>query len=136
MTPKQIGEQLVAIHTALVEKTGEQPFLSICLRLSDAGGCSINLYRAYNDGDYGVGRAEGDTFEACIADAFRIIAEMPDADEAAKRTFQKNLANVIDEGNSLSMPADVMKPLGEASKALSSNLLTHSEARSASVVSA
>lgn len=128
MTIKQIGEQLVAIQAAIVEKTGKQPFLSTGLNISDSGRLTIHLYREHRapeQGGYDIGKAVGETYEEVFADAFRIISEIPDANTAAKRTFHKNLANVIDEGNALNLPKDVMAPLNGSMKAMSENLLTH-----------
>ena len=125
-TPKQIGEQLVAIHTALVEKIDAQPWTNATLSVKDSGECLIRLYGTWDMSESSpIAVAKGKTFDAVIKDAFRLIAEIPDANTAAKRKFHKNLANVIDEGNALNLPKDVMAPLNGSMKAMSENLLTH-----------
>lgn len=67
----------------------------------------------------------GETAEKVITDASAYIASIPDPETAKVRTFQRNLAGVIDEGHDLNMPDDVMDPLRAGSKALTENLLTH-----------
>ena len=67
----------------------------------------------------------GDDLPQLISDAHDVIAALPDPDIAAKQTFQRNLANVIDEGNALNMPNEVMAPLHQGSQALTENLLTY-----------
>lgn len=126
MTPKEIGEQLVAVHAALVEKLEAQPFIDPSLKIDQAGKCAISLYTAFVGGDYKVfARISEDNIEAAFKSAFKAIAALPDPETAATRKFHKNLANVIDEGNSLNMPTEVMAPLSEGMTALSENLLTH-----------
>jgi hypothetical protein len=49
MTPQEIAARLTAIHTALVEKTGEQPFLAPDLTVSQGGKCRIDINKAYGN---------------------------------------------------------------------------------------
>lgn len=126
MKEDQITENLVAVHAAYVEKIGGQPQISPSVHISQSGSKIIHLYKK---GAFDVfATARGDTFAALFYNAFRIIDEIPDAETLAKREFHKNLANVIDEGNALSMPNDVMQPLSNGMKALSENLLTDQRA--------
>lgn len=123
----KIAERLVAVHAALVEKTGVQPWVEPSMTIESQGVCTIRLYgnSIARPDSHLLGRATGETFDAAFEAAFQIIAEIPDADTEAKRKFHKNLADVIDEGNGLNMPTEVMAPLSEGMTALSENLLTH-----------
>jgi hypothetical protein len=123
MTEHEIIEQLVAVHTAYVEKVGAQPYIQPNLAVMQSGNIMIPIY--HHDKCDTIDMAKGKSLEAVFADAFRIISEIPDLETAAKRTFHKKLAAVIDEGNALSMPKDVMGPLSDGMKALSENLLTY-----------
>lgn len=119
----EIAKQLTAIHAALVEKTGEQPFLEPRLVIRQSGKVKIHLYRAYNDGNYDLGMATADTMEGCIAAAFDFIDKLPDPETAKKRKWHGKLANVIDEGQALNIEDDVMQPIRDGSAAMSKNLL-------------
>ena len=126
MTPKEISEQLIAVQAALVDKLGAQPWAGISMNIRQSGTCAIPVYGDWDNYSTDViGIAEGKTFAAAFKEAHRIIAEIPDADTAAKRKFHKNLADVIDEGNGLNLPSEVMAPLNNSMKAMSENLLTY-----------
>jgi len=118
-----IPTHLVAIHTALVKKTNEQPFLDLTLIASQSGIWTIGLHRGYNNGDYHLATIKGDSPQKCIKNAFASIANMPDADEADKRGWQKKLGAVIDEGHDLNLPNQVMQPLRDSFAAMTDNLL-------------
>ncbi|MDA3888967.1 MAG: hypothetical protein PF443_09255 [Allgaiera sp.] len=125
MTPQEIAARLTAIHTALVEKIGEQPFLAPDLTVSQGGKCRIDINKAYGKGsdDCYLGTAKGDTFEETLAAADAFISALPNPHETAKRGWQKKLGAVIDEGHALNLPTDVMAPLGAASQAMTKNLI-------------
>lgn len=123
MNIKEIAKQLTAIHAALVEKTGEQPFIEPYLTIGQSGKVKIYLCRAYNDGRYDLGTATAVTMEGCIATAFDFIDKLPDPETAKKRKWHGKLAKVIDEGQALNIEDDVMQPLRDGSAAMSKNLL-------------
>jgi hypothetical protein len=124
METEQLTARLVALHTAIVEKTGEQPFIRMSLTLHFKGEWVINLYRAYNNGDYTLGTAKGATPEACLDAAFALVAALPDPETAARAAWHKDLAGVIDRGHALNLPNEVMTPLRQGSQAMTENLLT------------
>ena len=126
MITKEIAAGLVKLQAALVDKLEAQPWTDVALWVTQGGICRIAIYG--DSFEYGTSRidtAEGDTFEAAFIKAYAMVAALPDKEDAAKHAFRKNLADVIDEGNSLNMPTDVMAPLSDGMKALSENLLTH-----------
>jgi hypothetical protein len=116
--------RLIALHSALVNKTGEQPFIEPALRLSTKGEWNTDLYRAYNNGDYRLGAVKGATPEACLDAAFAFVAALPDPETAARTAWHKDLAGVIDRGHALNLPDEVMTPLRQGSQAMTENLLT------------
>ena len=127
MTPAQIGEKLTEIHAAIVEKIGAQPWTPPVVDFSSGGKCSIRMYgnSITRKDSHRIKTSSHQSFEAAFIEAFRAISEIPDAETEAKRTFHKNLADVIDEGNGLNLPGDVMAPLNTSMKVMSENLLTH-----------
>ena len=129
MTPKQIGERLLAITNALVEKIEEQPFIPPIIKVSNVGECSIDLYRSRGSWDYLIGTVAADTFEGVLADAATFIANLPSKSDMAKADFQRDLANLIDKGNDIGMEVGLMNPLTAAMKALSENIITDQRAK-------
>ena len=127
MNVSEITAQLYAISRALVEKTGEQPFIPMSLRIAD-GKCEIALYRGYNDGKYSVGTAKGDTPDAAIADAFAIIAAQPDPAKAAIQRHMKRVAACIDKGREDGIDDAYIEPLVVVKAAMTENLLMKPEA--------
>lgn len=115
---------LVALHSALVDKLGEQPYFAPDLTLNQSGKWRIHLYR-----ERSLPRIEtlhvanGDTAEACLEAAHAYVAAMPDHGIKARRDWHGKLATVIDEGHALSLPDDVMQPLRTGSQAMAKNLL-------------
>ncbi len=87
------------------------------------GGCDIILYRGYNGGDYVLGKAKAETFAGCIAEAFRIIAELPSPEEAAIRAHADGLAALIDKARDTGVPDEYVTPLRAVRAAIYENLL-------------
>lgn len=118
---------LVALHSALVEKLGAQPYFAPDLTLNQSGNWAIALYK---DGGplTTLHRATGDTAEVCLETAHAFVAAMPDRTVKARRDWHGKLATVIDEGHALSLPDDVMQPLRTGSQAMAKNLLAAPEA--------
>ena len=123
MNVSEITTQLYAISRALVEKTGEKPFVPACLRIQD-GRCEVGLYRGYNNGKYEVGTAKGGTPDAAIADAFAIIAALPDIADAKLRDHMKRVADCIDKGRDDGIDDAYITPLVAVKTAMTENLLT------------
>jgi len=124
MNVSEITTQLYAIGKALVEKTGEKPFVAPALRIAD-GKCEICLTKAYDySGKYTVGTAKGDTPDAAIADAFAIIAALPDTETAAIQRHIVRVAECIDKGREDGIDDAYIAPLVGVKAAMTENLLT------------
>lgn len=124
MNVSEITTQLYAISRALVEKTGEQPWIAPPLRIAD-NKCEIHLYRAYRiTADCTVGIAKGDTPDAAIADAFAIIAALPDIADAKLHDHMKRVADCIDKGRDDGIDDAYITPLVAVKTAMTENLLT------------
>lgn len=126
MNVSEITTQLYAISRALVEKTGEQPWISPKVLIAD-GMCFIDLMRAFGRGernDYMVGSAKGDTPDDAIADAFAIIAAMPDIADAKLHDHMKRVADCIDKGRDDGIDDAYITPLVAVKTAMTENLLT------------
>lgn len=123
-TIKEIKDAIQQLEAAMSEKGIKTP----TAQLNIESGRDFLFVRADHkdkvfDGDYSK-IFYGDDVAYCFSKAFAYIAALPDPEAAAVRAFQRNLADVIDEGNGLNMPNEVMGPLHAGSQALSDNLLT------------
>jgi hypothetical protein len=126
MNVSEITTQLYNISRALVEKTGERPWVAPKLVVAD-NGCIIELMRAYRTSgcnDYVVGIAKGDTPDDAIANAFSIIAALPDLDTAKLRDHMKRVADCIDRGRDDGIDDAYIMPLVAVKAAMTENLLT------------
>ncbi len=124
MNVSEITTQLYAISRALVEKTGEQPWIRPTLRIND-NKCEIHLARGYKSGGgHDVGTAKGDTPDAAIADAFAIIAALPDIEDAKLRDHMRRVADCIDKGRDDGIDDAYITPLVAVKTAMTENLLT------------
>ena len=122
MNVSEITAQLYAISKALVEKTGEKPFMDPALRIAD-GKCEIALFRGYNSGDYHIGTAKGDTPDDAIANAFAIIVALPDPAKAAIQRHMERVASCIDKGREDGIDDAYITPLVAVKTAMTENLL-------------
>lgn len=129
MTPKQIGERLLAITAALVDKIDAQPFLLPTVKVGDSGICYIALYREPNNGNYNLGTVMDATFEGVLTKAAEFIANLPSKSDMARADFQKDLAKLIDKGSEIGIEVEFMNPLTAAMKALSENIITDQRAK-------
>ena len=123
MNTNDIPDQLAALHSALVEKIGSQPWLGVSMDIYSGGRFIIRLHsKTYDEGQ--IGCAEADDAGACLDQAAEIIAAIPDPETKKQRDWQGKLAGVIDEGHALNLPDEVMTPLRAGSQAMTKNLLT------------
>ena len=123
MNTNNIPNQLAALHSALVEKIGGQPWLEVGMGIYSGGRFIIRLYsKTYDEGQ--IGCAKADDAGACLDKAAKIIAAIPDPETKKLRDWQGKLAGVIDEGHALNLPDEVMTPLRAGSQAMTKNLLT------------
>lgn len=128
MNAEQIGTRLTAIHTALVEKTGEQPFLEPSLRIGHDCACKISLYREYNNGDYELGEVRADSIEDALDAADAFIVAMPSPEETVTRTYLTKVAAAVDYATKNSIADEYVAPLRNVSCAMTDNLLTYDAA--------
>jgi hypothetical protein len=129
MTEHDIFARLTALHSALVEKLGGQPFIAPSIILSSGGSASIYLYdmSTHTGGTSEVlGAITEPTIAAALDAADAFVAAMSDPDAKAKHDWHKNLASVIDRGHYLALPDVVMQPLRASSQAMHENLLAAS----------
>lgn len=120
----EVFARLTALHTALVDKLGAQPFLAPYL-LMDQRACVIMIYadRAARPSNDVLHTARAATIAAALANAEAFVAAMPDRDAKAKADWHRKLGDVIDEGHALALPDEVMAPLRQGSQAMTENLL-------------
>jgi hypothetical protein len=82
MNIQEITKRLYALDEAILEKTGNKPWLApfLCIRVDQ---CTVTLYSGWNGGDYEmIDIAKGDTPDSAIDAADRIIAAMPGPEKA------------------------------------------------------
>ena len=130
MNVSEITAQLYAISRALVEKTGEQPWIQPKMEIYD-GKVRIDLMRAYvsGGGDYMVGTAKGDTPDEALNDAFAIIADMPDMATSKLQDHMKRVAACIDKGREDGIDDAYIAPLVVVKAAMTENLLTKGDVK-------
>ena len=124
ITETEIFARLTALHSALVEKLGAQPFMAPFVWVSDRS-CRLSVYdksRSFGGTSDTLYMAKGDTIAACLAVAEAFVASMPDRDAKAKTDWHRKLGDVIDEGHALALPDEVMAPLRAGSQAMTENL--------------
>ena len=130
MNVSEITEQLYAIGNALVEKTGEKPWIAPKMEIFD-GKCEIDLMREYKTSgrnDYMIGTAKGDTPEAAISGAFAMIAALPDCQTAKLHAHMRRVADCIDKGREDGIDDTYITPLVAVKTAMTENLLTKGDA--------
>ncbi len=126
MNVSEITSQLYSISRALVEKTGKKPWIAPKLEVYDDK-CGIDLMRGYKmsgRNDYMVGTAKGNTPEDAIADAFTIIAALPDPETAKLSNHMRRVADCIDKGREDGIDDAYITPLVAVKTAMAENLLT------------
>ena len=127
LSEKDVFARLTALHAALVEKLGAQPYLGAPTLMMCDERCSIAIWDTEENNGPGrsscLHRAKGDTIAATLADAEAFVASMPGPLAQAKHDWHRDLAKVIDRGHGLALPDDVMLPLRASSAAMHKNLL-------------
>lgn len=126
MEVKEISERLVAIHAALTDKLGGQPYLEPSLTINQSGRVYVRLYKARVCEC--LETAAGETIAGALDAADAFIAALPDRGETQKREFHKDLGKLIDRGREIDMDPEVMAPLTNSMDVLSENLLTYQPA--------
>ena len=123
----EITNRLYAIGEAILYKTGQTPWFAPTLTVKD-NACQIVLYKALqtrvNGGTDNLGIGKGDTPEAALDDADRIIAALPDPETAKLNRHIARVADCIDAAHSDGIDDEYVTPLRLTVKAMSDNLLT------------
>jgi len=129
MNVPDITARLYAIGAAILDKTGETPWSAPTLRIAD-GKCSISLMRAFDShGRDNLGTASGETPEAALDDADRIIAALPDLENAKLHRHMARVADCIDAAHKDGIADEYVTPLRMTVKAMSDNLLAAPDAK-------
>ena len=125
MNVDEITQRLYAIGNAILEKTGEMPWIPTRLVIMD-GVCSVDIYRAYGSGHeyYDLGTAKGDTPEAALDAADAIIAALPSPEIAKLRAHMARVADCVDKARADNIADEYVTPLCATIAAMSDNLLT------------
>jgi len=121
MNTAEITTRLYAIGAAILEKTGGRPWHGPELAIRD-NAWRVNLYdnSACNDS---LGTAKGDTPEAALDDADRIIAALPDIGTAKLHNHMARVADCIDKAHADGIADEYVTPLRVTVQAMSDNLL-------------
>ena len=126
MDVTEITARLYAIGSAILDKTDEGPWIWPTLKIRD-NACWIELYRALQTGVNGgkdhIGTGKGDTPEAALDDADRIVAALPDLENAKLHRHMARVADCIDSAHSDGIDDEYVTPLRLTVKAMSDNLL-------------
>jgi hypothetical protein len=123
MDVTEITARLYAIGAAILDKTGETPWIAPKLSIAD-GECRIGLYRDYGNGNgYIIGTASSVTVNGALDDADCIIAAMPDLENAKLHRHMARVADCIDAAHSDGIADEYVTPLRLTVKAMSDNLL-------------
>jgi len=123
----EISARLYAIGAAILDKTGETPWIAPTLKIAD-GKCSVDLYREYGNGnDYIIGTATGVTVNGALDDAERIIAALPRLDDAKLHRHMARLADCVDQARDDGIADEYVQPLRITVAAMSENLLAAPE---------
>ena len=124
MNTAEITNRLYAIGAAILEKTGEKPWIAPYVKIAD-GACTVDVTRDYGKGReyYLIGTAKGDTPEAALDDADRIIAALPDIGTAKLHNHMARVADCIDKAHADGIADEYVTPLRVTVQAMSDNLL-------------
>lgn len=123
MNIQEITKRLYAIGDAILEKTGEKPWIEPSLSIRDDQ-CTVTLYRGWIVGDYKViGIAKGETPEAALGDADAIIAALPEPKTAKLHRHMARVADCIDKAHADGIDDEYVTPLRMTVAAMTENLL-------------
>jgi hypothetical protein len=124
MTPQQIADRLTAIHSALVEKIGAQPWVAPSLEVRPSGACHIAIYGILKEhGASALAHLDAPTFEEVLDKADAFVASLPSPEEAGIRRYMEQVAKTIDVGREENIPDEYVVPFREVQKAMTDNLL-------------
>lgn len=123
MNVQEITRRLYAIGTAILEKTGDKPWIAPYVAIQDDV-CRIALYCTKGSDRYHVFHtARGATPEAALDDADAAIAALPDPKTTKLHNHMKRVAECIDKAAADGIADEYVTPLRMTVKAISDNLL-------------
>ena len=126
MTPdyiKDLSKQLYAIGAAILDKTGEKPWVAPKIEIENDY-CRIILRRDYANGITDIiGTAKGDTPDEAIAAAWAILATLPDLATSKLRDHMCRVAEIADKARSDGIDDAYIAPLSVVVQAISNNML-------------
>lgn len=125
MNVNEITQRLYAIGNAILEKTGEMPWIPTRLEIMDDD-CIVKIRRGYGSGPehHNLGTAKGDTPEAALDAADAIIAALPSPEIAKLRAHMARVADCVDKARADNIADEYVTPLCVTIAAMSDNLLT------------
>lgn len=109
-------DRITALHTALIEKLGHQPYIQPSLYVTNR--YCVSWYETTIDRSTDF---HGDTLEDVFLAAEAHVENMPTPEERQLQLFQRNLAKLIEDAP-LSVDA---APLRDFQLAMTENLLCH-----------
>ena len=123
MNIQEITKRLYAIGEAILEKTGNKPWIAPSLSIRDDQ-CTVTLYSGWNGGDYKViGTAKGETPDAALDDADAIVAALPAPQTAKLHAHMARVADCIDKAHADGIDDEYVTPLRMTVAAMTENLL-------------
>jgi len=124
MNVEEITARLHAIGAAILDKTGETPWLAPALKIAD-GACEIELMRAYDHGrssHYMIGTAKGDTPEAALDDADRMIDALIDQETANLRHHIARVSDCIEKAGASGISEEYIGPMRRWARIMQNDL--------------
>jgi len=123
MNIQEITKRLYAISDAILEKTGEKPWIEPSLSIRDDK-CTVTLYRGWIVGDNKmIGTAKGDTPDFALDAANAIIAALPTPEVAKIHAHMARVADCIDKAHADGIDDEYVTPLRMTVAAMTENLL-------------
>jgi len=123
MNIQEITKRLYAIGEAILEKTGEKPWIEPSLSIRDDK-CTVTLYRGWIVGDNKmIGTAKGDTPDFALDAANAIIAALPTPEVAKIHAHMARVADCIDKAHADGIDDEYVTPLRMTVAAMTENLL-------------
>ena len=129
-TLEKVAANLQIIVDMLLEKEVVMPEVSHTMSSDNVDRDRISMYGS----DKGL---DGESYrnffshsgENCWVSAYRFADNLPPKQEVHKRTFNKELGDLIDLANSTGIEEEFIAPLKTTRKALTENLLTHNKGK-------
>jgi hypothetical protein len=115
-------KSLKSLREALVDKTGEEPFLEPCLTLEKVGLWEIRLTRSYNQGHYGIATIEERDPDTAIKKAHEFVEKMPSHEMIWQAEARSCVVSAIAYALSANLPQEVIDRLYECRDAIEASV--------------